>query len=572
MTDLASIQALLDPLFPGLMGVEVDTLGSNTPPGTVLLSHSPYQFQGSTLFSDMTVYTAASGATVFAAGTIIWDQGLDDFNGGPLSAAAQQMTRNLLARFVANQPLVANPGGPYSGNVSQSIPFDGSGSTDSNGTITSYAWDFGDGGTGTGITPSHTYSTAGTYTVSLTVTDNNGAQNSAQTTATISNSSSVSLSSVSVNPASVTGGTSSTGTVTLSGVAPTGGAIVSLSSSNTAAAQVPANVTVAAGSTTATFTVTTSSVASVTSITITGTYNSGSKTATLTVNPVSVSGQIAFVQQKTATYSSVSSVVATLGAAPHPGSALVLFSANNSVNITGISGGGVTWVRGASSSSHSVVEIWYGLNSSGSGTAVTVTYSNATGSGGVNVSEFSGVATSNALDVAPAPTTGTSTTPTTPAAVATTNSNDLILAAAADISVGTTTAGPTNSFTALTEAANSNKIIPAYRIVAATGSYSTGWTEPNGGWDSAIVALKAAGTSSGPSLSSVTLNPASVTGGTSSTGTVTLSGAAPTGGATVSLSSSNTTAAQVPASVTVAAGTKISFGVIEREIRGGHAM
>jgi PKD repeat protein len=540
--------------LPGLMGVEVDSLGSNTPPGTVLLSHSPYQFQGSTLFSDMTVYTAASGATVFAAGTIIWDQGLDDFNGGPVSAAAQQMTRNLLARFVANQALVASPGGPYSGTVSQNIQFDGSGSTDSSGTITSYAWDFGDGGTGTGVTTSHAYSAVGIYTVSLTVTDNHGATNTAQTTATISNSSSVSLSSVSVNPTSVSGGTSSTGTVTLSGTAPTGGANVSLTSSNTTAAQVPASVTVAAGATTATFTVTTNSVSSVTNVTITGTYNSGAKTATLTVNPVSVSGQIAFVQQKTAIYSSAASVIATLSAAPHPASALVLFSANNNVNITGVSGGGVTWVRGSSSSSHSVVEIWYGLNSSGTGTAITVNYTNATGSGAVNVSEFSGVATTNALDVAPAPSNGVSTTPTSPTA-ATNNPNDLVLAAAADTSVGATTSGPTNSFIALTEASNSNKIIPAYRIVTASGSYSTTWTEPNGGWDSAIVALKAAGTSSGPSLSSVTLNPASVTGGTSSTGTVTLSGAAPTGGATVTLTSSNTTAAQVPASVTVAAGS-----------------
>ncbi len=55
-------------------------------------------------------------------------------------------------------------------------------------------------------------------------------------------------------------------------------------------------------------------------------------------------------------------------------------------------------------------------------------------------------------------------------------------------------------------------------------------------------------------LSSMTLNPASVNGGNSSTGTVTLSGAAPASGATVTLSSSNTTAARVPTSVTVAAG------------------
>jgi PKD repeat protein len=56
--------------------------------------------------------------------------------------------------------------------------FDGSLSSDPDGTITSYAWDFGDGGTGTGATPSHTYTTAGTYPVTLTVTDDDDATGS----------------------------------------------------------------------------------------------------------------------------------------------------------------------------------------------------------------------------------------------------------------------------------------------------------------------------------------------------------------------------------------------------------
>jgi hypothetical protein len=56
------------------------------------------------------------------------------------------------------------------------------------------------------------------------------------------------------------------------------------------------------------------------------------------------------------------------------------------------------------------------------------------------------------------------------------------------------------------------------------------------------------------SLSSLSLNPTGVTGGNSSTGTVTLSGPAPAGGAQVTLSSSNTTVARAPSSVTVAAG------------------
>jgi PKD repeat protein len=52
---------------------------------------------------------------------------------------------------------------------------DGTGSSDADGTIAGYEWDYGDGSTGSGVTASHTYTTAGTYTVVLTVTDNGGA-------------------------------------------------------------------------------------------------------------------------------------------------------------------------------------------------------------------------------------------------------------------------------------------------------------------------------------------------------------------------------------------------------------
>ena len=97
---------------------------------------------------------------------------------------------------------------------------------------------------------------------------------------------SASLSTVSVSPSSVTGGSSSTGTVTLSGAAPSGGAVVSLSD-NSASTSVPASVTVPAGSSSATFTVTTSSVTTAATSTISAAWSSVTRTASLTVNPQS---------------------------------------------------------------------------------------------------------------------------------------------------------------------------------------------------------------------------------------------------------------------------------------------
>jgi len=76
----------------------------------------------------------------------------------------------------ANQPPSASATAtPTSGTAPLAVNFNGTGSSDPDGTITSYAWTFGDGGSATGATTSHTYVTAGNYTTQLTVTDNQGA-------------------------------------------------------------------------------------------------------------------------------------------------------------------------------------------------------------------------------------------------------------------------------------------------------------------------------------------------------------------------------------------------------------
>lgn len=82
----------------------------------------------------------------------------------------------------ANVPPVANFGVTTSGLTAT---FTDS-STDSDGTIASRSWNFGDSSTSTSTNPSHTYAAAGTYSVSLTVTDNSGASNTKTSSVTVS--------------------------------------------------------------------------------------------------------------------------------------------------------------------------------------------------------------------------------------------------------------------------------------------------------------------------------------------------------------------------------------------------
>src|SRR4030095_3600753 len=107
--------------------------------------------EGATYYFVATAYDATGAESAFSA-----------------DVSATVAYRVPVAQFTAN---------PTTGNSPLSVNF----SNTSTGSITSYAWTFGDGGTSTLASPSYTYAAAGTYTVSLTVTGPGGSNTQTQT-------------------------------------------------------------------------------------------------------------------------------------------------------------------------------------------------------------------------------------------------------------------------------------------------------------------------------------------------------------------------------------------------------
>jgi PKD repeat protein/ABC-type branched-subunit amino acid transport system substrate-binding protein len=104
-------------------------------------------------------------------------------NKGATNTVTTQCT--VTAPTPPNQAPVAAVNGPYSGKEDSSISFSSAGSNDPEGGSIQYSWDFGDGQTSTGANPSHTYEEAGAYTVTLRVTDDQGATGTATTSCTV---------------------------------------------------------------------------------------------------------------------------------------------------------------------------------------------------------------------------------------------------------------------------------------------------------------------------------------------------------------------------------------------------
>jgi subtilisin family serine protease len=142
--------------------------------------------------------------------------------------------------------------------------------------------------------------------------------------------------SLTLNPTSVNGGNASTGEIILSAPAPGGGAVFSLSSSNTSLATVPASVSIAAGLTMAAFPVSTNATSSSTTVTISASYSGSTQTAPLTITPQPPSGaptltSLSFNPNPVVGGLSSSGAVTLSGKAPSGGALVSLSSSNPGV-------------------------------------------------------------------------------------------------------------------------------------------------------------------------------------------------------------------------------------------------
>ncbi len=192
--------------------------------------------------------------------------------------------------------------------------------------------------------PAGISSSTPTTTTSTIGSNSSGTTGGGTTTTTTVTASAVN--SVTVSSPSLAAGSTLTATVTLNEVAPAGGAVVSLTSSNPGAASVPASVTIAANQTSGTFTVTAANVSSDTAVTIEAAYNNTlagitvtlkaptrpprpATTITISLSPTSATMTAGTTQQFTATVSGSTSTAVTWTATAGTISSTGLFTAPN---------------------------------------------------------------------------------------------------------------------------------------------------------------------------------------------------------------------------------------------------
>lgn len=410
------------------------------------------------------------------------------------------------------------------------------------------------------------------------------------------------MSLLSLDPASVMGGGTSQGTVVLNGPAPSGGAIVSLSSDTPSVAAVPATVTVAAGSNGAVFTIATATVPTATAPTISATYGGTRLTATLTVTPVPPNPNLLANPEQIggASWDAFGDLAMTLNYAVAPDGSSHASRGTSTGNghalrqvVTVIPGTTYTFSffarnHGGTGASLSVYDYTHGGNivapssyfsqlnvATFARVGVTFTVPAGCTSIGVYPLRDSGAPVDvllwgAKLEVGP---TMTPYQGLAPAALSSLTLGQGSVTGGGSVTGTVVLTAPVNMATVIALASDDTEAasVPAGVTVAA-GSSSATFTTTTFATDQTTavhisatlgtVTRTASLTVAAPVVSTVAVSPTSVQGGVGATGTVTLSGPAAFGGVLVTLTSSSPLVASVPEGVSIPGGaTSATFPV-----------
>ncbi len=355
-----------------------------------------------------------------------------------------------------------------------------------------------------------------------------------------------------LSQSSVSSGASLTGTVVLQGPSPSDGSVVQLSSWNSGVA-VPSTVTIPPGATSASFPITTSGITSTTVVPIWAVLNL-SAGAALTVNagagppPVPSAptlnspahGAVGVTQPITFDWNDTANAASYIIQVDDSSTLAAPFVRQETVTASQYQTSGLAvrrhWWRVRGVNSAGVAGAWSTVRrfdpvaapSAPSLSSIAVNPATVVGGNG---------STGTATLTSPAPSGGALVT------LASNNTSAATTPASVTIPAGATTA--TFALSTSSVGANTNATISAVYAGITRTTTLTVTPQP-----------------APASLNAISVSPSSVSGGSSSTGTVSLTSAAPSGGFPVALSSSNSSVASVPASVTVPAGaTSASFSV-----------
>lgn len=159
----------------GVAPLEIDfDAGRSFDPDELNLSYTWEFGDGATATGETTSHTYTNPGTFTATVTATDSAG---------ASSRASTTIEVNEPVAPNQAPVARiNSSPMEGTAPLTVNFDAGGSSDPDGQITSYRWDFGDGSTGTGHSVAHTYRNEGSYQVRLTVRDDDGASTTSSTT------------------------------------------------------------------------------------------------------------------------------------------------------------------------------------------------------------------------------------------------------------------------------------------------------------------------------------------------------------------------------------------------------